>query len=205
MDVVGFEEAYMARVAEERALLDAVVAAADPDCVDQMVRESRRKITSVVDVWAFEGCDSSEVEEARKLWGGWLPASLEAYLLLFGRRADFVDVRFGLGYPALLTAAQSLQNWRDEMVVLKKDWFGDGSRFAIPDGAHHLGHRNGGRFFFVVDEVADPEVIQMHEGEAQDAGVSSTGLCLSEMILDGLRVPRAMMERSLAGLVERRA
>lgn len=138
------------------------------------------------------------------MWGGYLPESLEAYLLLMGRKQGYVDLEFGLQYPLILRAPSAVDSWLEETAIIDPEWYGDGRRFEIPEDARHLGHRGGGRFFFVLDAAADPVVYQMREGASEGSGVSSTNMRFSEVVLQGLHVPRRMVERSLQSVVRRR-
>ena len=205
MPVAQFVDEYSRMIASERALLEASVAAAYPDDVSEVVGRDQYLSSSPLEVFDIEGCDVGEVEEVRGLWGGWLPESVEAFLLLCGRRSRFVDLGFVFVYPYLLNAADSFDEWLEEMSRLRPEWYGDGERFRVPEGAFHLGHHQGYQFFFVVDRVADPVVHLLFEAAGEGSGVSSTGLRFSELVMgSGLLTPRRIVERSLAGVVRRR-
>lgn len=202
MVVAEFLDLYSGLVAKELATLEESVSAADPaDLAQAMAKVAYRKISSPSDVFEFEGCTTAEVDEVRTAWDGWLPESLEAYLLLMGRQNYYIDLEFGLRYPEILDAAGAIDDWLDELGPDTPDWYGDGERFRIPEGANHLGHRGGGRFFFVLDQVADPVVYEMWEGKEEGSAVSSTGETFSEIVLKGLMGPRRTVERALARAV----
>ena len=204
MAISGFSELYAERLANERDLFDRFVAEADPVDLAEFV-QSQKRLSEPADMWLREGATSGEIDQVRESWGGWLPESLEAYLLLLGREGYFFETGFNCRYPAILNAASAVESWFVEMDAAQPEWYGDGKRFRIPDGARHLGHHGGYIFYFVLDRSEDPVVYVMDESSAQESAVRSLATTISEMVVEAFRVPRRLIERGVSSSVRRRS
>lgn len=198
-----FVELYASRVEAERSALSVALAATDLSDQAQVLADSRYGFSSFDQLWTFEGCTDEEIEEVRSLWGGFLPDSYEAFLSMFGLASYFLEVGFDCRYPAVLEAERAVEEWRTEMLTLRPEWYGDGERFRIPERVYHLGHHEGYKFFFFLDECEDPVIWRMTEGSAQRSGVAALDKTFSSIVASAIESPRKMVERRIRAVRRR--
>lgn len=174
MTVESFVERYRSALVDAQRSVDV-----------ELGRAAERGVTSGFgEVLRVVGSAAERIEEVRALWG-YLPASVEAFLVVFGEDVGGVDLGVDCRTAAVLDAGAVHEEWMGEVAGM--DWF-DLERYAVPDGACFLGHHGGGYFLFVVDRVADPVVWSLMEGHTnqrlhEQSGVQPLGLTFGELVL----------------------
>lgn len=177
---------YRQQIATERSLLE--TARADGSTLNL------EPYGSLADLFAFEGCSVEQTHAVGEVWGGSVPNSIEAFLLIFGLHSLWLRLPFKLSYPAVLEASDALLSWQQSLTAdLGPEWVDQNSdRFQLPPHVCHLGPWEGGQgvFYFFEDHVADPAVWVIDEGAIHGPAVHRTGRKFSEHVVDSLKAVR---------------
>jgi hypothetical protein len=209
MTAVGdFMSRYERLEAEGRTKWLAAVETADPRDVETVLKHF--SVDLPAQLWDSVGSPDEEIEAIREKYSGWLPASIEAYLRLFGRHTRLMDGRVSCTATSILQGESGYMEWKKEVQSpLHAEWYGDGSRFAIPEEAFHLGGHGGCVFYYILDRDDDPEVYMMLEGQDRPdwpdpAGVSSLGIRFSESVFDSFSEKTDLLISKIATAKTRR-
>ena len=201
MSVAEFSAMFTERYAEEKRQLGRLFEGhGGAPYVAKVLYELGGRAGSLDELFSPEGSSAEDVDQVRELWGGSLPSSLEAYLLLFGVLPQAHQLPFWLHFPTILSAKKYFEeDWHSEVLAIRgASFFSDaGDRFHIPDGAFHLGNHGGGLFYFVLENSGDPEVLVLDESVVEGSATSSTQLTFSEIVMEALLTSRSAMARRL--------
>jgi hypothetical protein len=186
----------------------AAVEEADPRDIETVLKQFHVDLPA--QLWDSVGSPDEEIEAIREKYSGWLPASIEAYLRVFGRHAHLMNFRVYCTAASILQGESGYIEWKKEVQSpLHAEWYGDGSRFVIPEEAFHLGGHGGCVFYFILDRDDDPEVYMMLEGQDRPdwpdpTGVSSLGMRFSESVFDSFSKKTDLLIRNITTARTRR-
>ena len=201
MSVSEFAAMFTQRYADEKRQVGLLLDEHDDaPYVAKVLYERGGRAESLDEMFSPEGSSAEEVDQVRELWGGSLPPSFEAYLLLFGVLPRAHELPFWLHFPTVLSAKKYfVDDWHSEVSAIRgPSFFSDvGDRYQIPEDAYHLGNHGGGLFYFVLENSGDPEVFVMDEGVDEGSATSSTELTFSETVMEALLSSRRLMARRL--------
>jgi hypothetical protein len=197
-----FVKRYKGMEREGRSKWLAAVEAADIRDVETVLQDFNR-VDMPAQLWDSVGSSPEEIEAIRQKYSGWLPASIEAFLLLAGTRRRLMDAPVSCTARSILEGDATYLEWTQEVRENGvPEWYGDGSRFAIPAEAFHLDHHGGGTFYYILDDNDDPIVHVMYEGPewptAHPVGISSMDMRFSECVAVAFSEKTELLIGSLA-------
>ena len=200
MDVEAYLGQFSRNFADQKRQLAEVLARHEgASYVLRVLRSVGRGAESLDEYFSPVGCSTGQVEEVRQLWGGSLPASLEAYLLMFGIVPRGIEMPFWIHFPTILEAKASYEEWRQILIGIRGEDFFDktGELYSISPDAFHLGNYGGGKFYFVYENFGDPEVFVMDEGVEEGCATSTTGLSFPEIVQNAIGSSSSRVQRTL--------
>ena len=183
-----FLKKYCDSIDKTHSEMDSISRSCSPASLQKWL--SRERPNSLTEGWELLGCTSGETQEVRSAWGGYMPASAEAFYKLMGKDHGFLKLSSSFSYPAVLEADDNFDEWLEEVTLLH------GNRFEIEQPANvvHIGDNDGYFFEFFQERTQDPMISTVGESKKSVWSVQPKEL-FSHSVLRSIRDCEASMRR----------